>query len=364
MALDYLWGRPRKHPAPPQSKRLLATMKLLLCLLLLCLPSLLPALTLQGTDQLENPALWPPNTWETLSITLSLPSPPEDALFLYGTLILPEGQEAGLYWAPVDGEGRACFALDGGNLRRYEQEGSYRLEKFRLLTSRGFQEWEGTYVTASYAPTLFRPLCQSTLLTRQNGVEVSLGEGEATLSFTCPPDSHLLPSFFYQEDCVFDGFAVGLDYQCTSHLLPADASELFLAPTYAGLDLSDQVFQALWTTGDKNGDFSPGETLSLTFPLEENPLPQEEGMAVEDALSLLLFYHCLSDRLEETGLMALHPFDENQDLQLTQEELDQGRLLWEAGDATSPLLLEAIPLANALAYGYDSFSEHYYPILP
>ncbi|MGN0866785.1 MAG: hypothetical protein ACI4SG_03800 [Oligosphaeraceae bacterium] len=335
------------------------------CILLLCLCPLLPALTFQGMEQLEDPALWPPDTWETLSITLVLSPPPEDALFLYGTLTLPEGQEAGRYGAAVDEEGRACFSLNGGNLRSYEQEGCYRLGEFRLLTARGFEELEGTYVTASYAPALFRPLCQSTLLTWQNGVEVSLGAGDATLRFTCPPDSQLLPAFFYQEDCVFDGFAVGLDYQCTTHLLPADAPGLFLAPTYAGMDLSSQGFDSLWTIGDRNGDFSPGETLSLTFPLEENPVgEEEEGIPVEEALSLILFYHRLSDRLEETGLVALHPFDEDQDLQLSQTELDQGRALWEAGEVASPFLLEAIPLGNALAYGYDTGTGHYYPLLP
>ena len=339
-------------------------MKRLPSLLLLCLCPLLAAITFQGTDQLVEPALWPPDTWETLSITLLLSPPPEDALFLYGTLRLPDGQEAGRFAAPVDEEGRACFSFHGGNLRQYEQEGSYSLGDFRLLTSQGFREVEGTYATASYAPALFRPLCQSTLLTRQHGLVFSLGEGEATLQFSCPPDSAILPAFFYQEDCVFDGFAVGLDYQCTSHLFPADAQGLFLASTYAGLDLSAQAFDCLWTTGDQNGDFSPGETLTLTFPLEENPVPQEEGLPVEDALSLLLFYHCLSDRLEETGLVALHPFDENQDLQISQTELDQGRALWEAGKTTSAFLLEAIPLGNALAYGYDTSSGHYYPLLP
>ena len=323
-----------------------------------------PSIAIHGTEALETPALWPPDTWESLAITLTLSPLPEECLYLYGTLLLPDGQEAGLFSTPVSSTGEARLLLDGGRLRAYGQEGAYTLASFRLLTSQGFQELEGAYTTKDYTPTLFRPQCQSTLLTRRNGVEFSFHEGGASLSFTCPPDSTLLPEFFYQEDCVFDGFAVGLDYLCTSHLLPTDAPGLFLTPTYAGLDLSQEGFQALWNTGDKNGDFSPGETLSLSFPLEENLIPDEESLPVEDSLCLILFYHCLSHQMEETGMLAYHPFDTNQDLQISQEELDEGRVLWNTGEADSPLLLEAIGLCGALAYGYDAPSGRFFPIYP
>ena len=63
-------------------------------------------------------------------------------------------------------------------------------------------------------------------------------------------------------------------------------------------------------------------------------------------------------------MLAYHPFDTNQDLQISQEELDEGRVLWNTGEADSPLLLEAIGLCGALAYGYDAPSGRFFPIYP
>ncbi len=336
---------------------------LLVCLMTVCACLALRAVELGvSSDDLASPAVWPPGCHEYLQVAVPLSDAPADALLLYCEVCRPDGVPLGRYSAQVSESGTAVFRLDGGVLRGHGQEGAWLLRDFRLLTASGFQTVPGTVSTKSYSPQVFRPQCQSTLLTVKNGLNVTLEDSIATLEFTCPRDSDVLPGFFYQEDCVFDGFAVALDKRVDSLRFPADVTGLFSTGAYTGLDVSRTLLDQLWEVGDKNGDYSPGETLAVSVPVEANPLPSADSMEPSEGFFLLLFYHCLSQRLEDIAALKCHPFDTNQDLSLTKAELDAGRALWQNGGATHELLLGAVELCDALAYGYDAFSECFYPI--
>lgn len=335
----------------------------LVCLVAVCGCLALRAVELGvSSDAPVSSAVWPPGCYEYLQVTVPLSDAPADALLLDCQVCRPDGVALGRYSAQVSESGTAVFRLDGGVLRGHGQEGAWLLRDFRLLTAPGFQTVPGTISTKSYSPQVFRPRCQSTLLTVQNGLRVTLEDSTATLEFTCPPDSDVLPGFFYQEDCVFDGFAVALDKRVDSLRFPADATGLFSTAAYTGLDVSRTLLEQLWEIGDRNGDYSPGETLVVSVPVEANPLPSADSMDPSEGFFLLLFYHCLGQRLEDIAVLKCHPFDTNQDLSLTKAELDAGRALWQNCDATHELLLGAVDLCDALAYGYDAFSECFYPI--
>ncbi len=339
------------------------TLPFLVCLLTACACFALRAVELGvSSDEPVSPAVWPPGCYEYLQVTVTLSDAPSDALLLYCEACRPDGVAIGRYSTQVSETGTAVFRLDGGVLRGQDQEGAYLLQDFRLLTSSGFQSIPGTVTTKSYSPEVFRPQCQSTLLTIQNGLVVTLEDDTATLEFTCPQDSQVLPDFFYQEDCVFDGFAVALDNRVDSIYFPTGSDGLFSTAAYTGLDVSQTLLEQLWEIGDKNGDYSPGETLTISVSVEKNPLPSADSMEPTEGFFLLLFYHCLSQRLEDIAALKCHPFDTNQDLCLTKAELDAGRALWQDSEVTHAFLLGAVDLCDALAYGYDAFSECFYPI--
>lgn len=329
----------------------------------------LHAAIISGTDTLQRPALWPPDTYESLCVTIDFEISQELSLehprAAYCDLILPNGRVLGTYTAQLGTPTAhaAEFLFDGGILRSYDEEGTYTLRNFRLLTDNGFAPLEGEYTTAAYPLDLFPPICQSTLLSHQNGVEVALNADRtaATLSFFCPENSAVLPSFFYRDDCEFDGFAVAIDSRLDGYAFPDSQRGLFSTRTYTALDVSSQLFRQLTESGNRDGQFNPGETLQVTFPIQASTSAASAETAQEN-LYLLLFYHCVSDRQEATGAVVLHPLDENQDLHLSREELDKGRDRWNDGEFTPGFLLEAIELCEALTYEYDYVTERFYPV--
>lgn len=320
------------------------------------------AATFTASERPVHPATWPPGAYDTLEVVFRLHDAPSNARALYCDLHLPDTRNVGTFSTPITPDGTAAFLFDGGFLRSYEQEGALLLDKLRILTDTGFLPLPGSHATGDFIPGMFRPSCQSTLLTAKNGIRATISDGELSVLFTCPEGSDVLPEFFYRDDCCFDGFAVAIDKRATGIGFSPEAEGFFSTDTYIALDASSQGFQYLTETGDRDGNLSPGETLQLAVPVVKTPSPEPPAQPQEEFVSLLLFYHCVSDRQDETGAIRIHPFDLNRDIHLSQEELDYGRGLWEANETDHQALLEAVEICGAVAYEYDYYTNHYYPI--
>ncbi|GEM_PF-4346950 len=332
----------------------------LLCLLCAILSA---STTFSGEDCLVTPSSWPPNAYELLRVTLRFTSDDLEPRAVYCDLRLPSGRTIGTYATDIDENGVGIFSFATTTLSHYDEEGIFLLDNLRILTPDGFASIPGAYATQEYTIGQFRPICQSTLLSRDNGLLVNLGEYTATIGFTCPSKSTSLPEFLFRENTVFDGYAIGIDTLLEDISFDEIPARLFNTPTYRGYDATETAKTYLLTQGDGDKNLDPDESLVLQAGIQWNG--NDFGTdSPEDFIYLILFYHDANQDFVDTDAVVVHPFDTNANLQLTKSELDGGQELWINGKTSPQFLLEAIDLCDATTYEYDYYTDRYYPYYP
>lgn len=124
-------------------------------------------------------------------------------------------------------------------------------------------------------------------------------------------------------------------------------------------DVTEQVLSQLPAVGNGDNILDPGEEATITIHIK--PLNGNKLEEIAQSLSIRTFNKELSG--EEMILNAVyHCLDRDLDLSITRRELDFGRRRWVSGDVSPHVLLEAVELATASNYFFNTGRSRFEPL--